>query len=167
MPLVCPKQMAGISNTPSSPCVGTGYSLSFGISPSSTLSPFISSSHLWSHQMMIFFCGLRMLVMAHPKCSSWCVWNLLLGIKLVLLLAADPQTEWKLSSEDPNLTSRKLSGEESLKIWRGDRTDRGVKQLCPSQNTSNCSDNSLRACGTCVHSWQHHGIIEYLVGGDL
>jgi len=70
MPLVYPEQMAGIGITPSSPFVGTGYCLSSGISPSPTLSPFISFSHLWSCQMIIFSCGPGMLVMAPQKYSS-------------------------------------------------------------------------------------------------
>lgn len=152
MPLVYPEQMAGIGITPSSPCVGTGYCLSSGICPSSTRSPFISYSRLWSCQMIIFFCGPGMLVMAPQKCS-WCVWKLLLGKKKKTLLPPRALQSLTYSKsfkvrEDSKFTSRlALRARMLLKnLNRRHDNDTGVTQPRPSQSISDCSDRSLRVC---------------------
>lgn len=116
--------MSGISITPSSPSVGTGFCLSSGISLNPTLSPFISYSHLWSHIMIIFLLWSRNV--------SEGSWEMLIIVCVKLLFGSRPSSYHWLSRpshtvevsrlrEKPKLTLRLLSGQEcSLKIGMGE-----------------------------------------------
>lgn len=82
-------------------------------------------------------------------------------VKVAFRKKAPPATDCRTSNrvkasrqaKTQNLHPESSQGKDtSQKSERGDMTDRGLMQLSPSQNTSDCSDSSLRACGICIQT---------------